>query len=76
MFHEMGHCSLYRGHNPAVLENWMPASIMSPYIFSWYEAEYYKNNEGFYHQELLYPTTQDTYDLVKSADDAEDWIRQ
>jgi hypothetical protein len=73
VFHELGHCSVYRGHNNAVDANNMPASIMRSYAFNTYEIAYYLTNMQSYYNELFHHTTQDTA-LVKTPVSDGDFI--
>ena len=50
MFHELGHCVLWRGHNETYT-NGIPTSIMYPYIGS--DSDYL-NNWAYYMQELFH----------------------
>ena len=51
IYHELGHCALYRGHNNALNQYKCQASIMHQYIFA--ESPCYKMNKLYYFQELV-----------------------
>ena len=45
IFHELGHCLLYKGHNDDLDDDGVPVSIMNKYAFS--GNVYAKNREGY-----------------------------
>lgn len=56
VFHELGHCILFRQHNPNLIAVGEPVSIMYPYTFEsmgTFTLNYYVNNRNYYFSELV-----------------------
>lgn len=50
VYHELGHCLLYRGHDTNILPSGIPESIMYPSILN---SSVYSSNRAYYIRELF-----------------------